>query len=30
VLRGARLSHVAPRESALEAMYRMSAAAKVA
>jgi ABC-2 type transport system ATP-binding protein len=29
-LRGARVSHVAPRESALEAMYRMSAAARVA
>jgi ABC-2 type transport system ATP-binding protein len=30
VLRGARVSHVAPRESALEAVYRASAAAKVA
>jgi ABC-2 type transport system ATP-binding protein len=30
VLRGARLSHVAPRESALEAVYRASAAAAVA
>ena len=30
VLRGARVSHVAPRESALEAVYRASAAAAVA
>jgi ABC-2 type transport system ATP-binding protein len=30
VLRGARVSHVAPRESALEAVYRASAASKVA
>jgi ABC-2 type transport system ATP-binding protein len=30
VLRGARLSHFAPRESALEAVYRASAAAAVA
>jgi ABC-2 type transport system ATP-binding protein len=30
VLRGARVSHVAPRETALEAVYRASAAAKVA
>jgi ABC-2 type transport system ATP-binding protein len=30
VLRGARVSHVAPRESALEAVYRKSAAAAVA
>jgi ABC-2 type transport system ATP-binding protein len=30
VLRGARVSHVAPRESALEAVYRASAAAQVA
>jgi ABC-2 type transport system ATP-binding protein len=30
VLRGARISHVAPRESALEAVYRASAAAQVA
>jgi ABC-2 type transport system ATP-binding protein len=30
VLRGARISHVAPRESALEAVYRASAASKVA
>jgi ABC-2 type transport system ATP-binding protein len=30
VLRGARVSHVAPRESAIEAVYRRSAAAKVA
>jgi ABC-2 type transport system ATP-binding protein len=30
VLRGARLSHVAPRESALEAIYRASAASTVA
>jgi ABC-type multidrug transport system ATPase subunit len=30
VLRGARVSHVAPRESALEAIYRRSAAARVA
>jgi hypothetical protein len=29
-LRGARVSHVAPRESALEAVYRASAASKVA
>ncbi len=30
VLRGARLSHVAPRESAIEAVYRKSAATEVA
>ena len=30
VLRGARLTHVAPRESALEAVYRRSAATEVA
>jgi ABC-2 type transport system ATP-binding protein len=30
VLRGARLSHVAPRESAIEAVYRQSAASEVA
>jgi ABC-2 type transport system ATP-binding protein len=30
VLRGAKVSHVAPRESALEAVYRASAAAQVA
>jgi ABC-2 type transport system ATP-binding protein len=30
VLRGARVSHVAPRESALEAVYRASAATQVA
>ena len=29
-LRGARLRHIAPRESALEAVYRMSAAVAVA
>src|SRR5262249_19763165 len=30
VLRGVKISHVAPRESALEAVYRASAASKVA
>ncbi|HEX6836636.1 MAG TPA: hypothetical protein VF334_08690, partial [Polyangia bacterium] len=30
VLRGARLTHVAPRESAIEAVYRRSAATEVA
>jgi len=30
VLRGARVAHVAPRESAIEAVYRKSAATEVA